>query len=330
MIPIIHPIAKPNQSKSYSARPQTIQRFLNKDTYQKARLSRPISIDHIDVFLEKELSKTHSVSDKMFVYQRAFDLLIKEFQICRPLLERIKKQYDKICSDLISRKLEITTNTTSVSYAEDSFSETINELRRTKTIEFAQTKIESENLLDYMTELRLKRSELLEHLNILTKKDLELTETETSTTSQINEFTSKRQESNEAAKELENICKDQIETIQILNDDIEKTNESSVDIHQHHQQVIDEFSVIDTEINKLNQKIEQFSIDCLTKTKEIEEIERNNELLSFQIDKKQNELIKLSQTQNELEIRLRSLLKNHDIDPFLPIDEILNQLQAMQ
>ena len=128
----------------------------------------------MDSLLDSELSKAHNDSERVFIYQRAFDYVMTEFHLCRPLLERIKQQYDGMSRMLLARKREMMIDTSSLSVAEDSLSEMVNQARRARTQEFAQNRAESERLLDEMTALRVQRSDLLRQLDGLQRKHGEL------------------------------------------------------------------------------------------------------------------------------------------------------------
>ena len=178
--------------------------------------------DSIDKFLATETPHAYSDSDKMFVYQKAFDFLINEFQICKPLLSRIKKQYDMMCADLIAKKREFSFNNISISSSEDIFPDTINELRNVRMHEFAQKKSESEQLLDQMTKLRIKRSELLQQFENLTMKDNELSASDSTSTEKIIELNSKISDINDFIKSTENSTLMKKKQLDDLNDEISK------------------------------------------------------------------------------------------------------------
>jgi chromosome segregation ATPase len=131
----------------------------------------------MDSWLGSELSNAHNDSERVFVYQRAFDCVMTEFHRYRPLLERIKQQYDAMSRMLLARKREMMTDTSSLSVAEDSLSEMVNRSRRARAQEFAQNRAESERLLDEMTALRVQRSDLLRQLEGLQGKHGELERT---------------------------------------------------------------------------------------------------------------------------------------------------------
>ncbi|EAY21826.1 hypothetical protein TVAG_248850 [Trichomonas vaginalis G3] len=115
----------------------------------------------IEKFLRQELPKYHSDSDTVNTYQRAFDMLILQFQACRPILEQIKQEYDTYANELIKTSRDMVANLQPETSADDSYAEVINTMRQSKEHEFAEFKEESERKLDLLTTLRLKHNELV-------------------------------------------------------------------------------------------------------------------------------------------------------------------------
>jgi hypothetical protein len=123
------------------------------------------SADRAPQFRPRKRAASLSLS-RIFIYQHAFDYLTNEFQLYHPLLQRMKQQYDETSHSLLVKDRDIVMTAASGSYAEDSLSEMVNNLRRTRAEEFVQNQAESERLLDEMTDLDVHRSELLNQLAI--------------------------------------------------------------------------------------------------------------------------------------------------------------------
>lgn len=321
--------------KSLSARPRMIrnnQRFLeplqpeNKQKDRQNQNSNPI-----ENFLATELSHARSDSDKLFAYQKAFDILLNEFQICRPLLSKIKKQYDTISGELISKKRELSLNTVSDSSPEDVFPESINELRKVRTKEFTQKKSESESLLDQMTQLRMRRSELIQQFDNLKQKDDDLSMSDSFTTDQIIDMSSKIIEMNDFIKSTENssLCKKN--QIDELHNEISKTEQSKEELIDKDEYFQSQILLLEKEENELHSRIKKMEHENSEMSKNIVDLQNKTETLN---KKKKDANIKLEFVEisyKSSEDKLRRLIKDSgiDIDADLPIDELLSKIQEL-
>lgn len=323
------------KTKSFSARPRTIknhQRFLEPlQLENKPKDNQHQNNESIDKFLTSELSHANNDSDKLFAYQKAFDMLLNEFQICRPLLSRIKKQYDMISNELISKKRELSLNTASASSSEDILSDSIDELRKVRTQEFAQKKNESESLLDQMTQLRIKRSELLQQLSNLTEKDNDLSNSDNFSTDKIIEMNAKIIEINDFIKTTENASRLKRKQIDELHDEISKTQQSKDELAEKDQFFKSQNLLLEKEENELQLNMKKMDHENSELSKEIIDLQNKTETLN---KKKKDANIKLKFVEishKSNEDKLRNLLNETDIDidPDLPIEELLSKIKEL-
>lgn len=158
----------------HSYQPNEIRRA-NRPTTKSSRSSRFYS--ELKSYIETELSYSRNDSDRIFTYKLAFDRLLQEFQLCRPMLERIKKNYDEISADLLYKKSNIRVESSSSNeLTEDTFDEIVNNMKRSNEKEIKQYETITDELLEQMTQLRVKKLELSKELNLIEsrREDLKL------------------------------------------------------------------------------------------------------------------------------------------------------------
>jgi chromosome segregation ATPase len=255
------PSAPPSSARS--ANPRTKHRADARRYPQSAHTqNRSAGSDHnatflaqIEAFLSQELAASHSDADRIDVYQRAFDLLAQEFQLCRPLLERIKQQYDEMERSLLVKKRAIMTDASSVSAAEDNFSEQVNRMRRARIQEFSKRRQETEALLDEMTALRVQRSELLQQVAQLEEKKEELKTIEQVNSEKMTQVNNRVHELLDEIKQMEHEIGETKKEITALDDKIEKTMVSSDDLIQSEMQLTRELTQLQAVEARLEEKL---------------------------------------------------------------------------
>lgn len=283
-------------------------------------------LQKIDTFLETELADAHSDADKVNVYQRAFGLLCDEFQTCRPLLERIKQQYDLMSSKLIARKREIITDTSSVSTAEDNFSEMINKMRRARTREFAEAHEESDRLLDEMTNLRLQRSELMKELESLQAQRTELKAVEASHSQKMAEINSHLHELMDEIVYTDNQTNKAQKEIETLQEKIGKTRESAEDLQRTNDTLDKELAELLEEENSLKKDLEASTKE--SSSIDLQLIELHKELSGLEREKADalEKLHVAESRQKKSTDKMREMLKDIEDDPNVPILDIIKRL----
>jgi chromosome segregation ATPase len=242
--------------------------------------SRPISsptspfLQQVDSFLETELSSAHSDADRVYVYQRAFDLLAQEFQLCRPLLERIKQQYDEMGRSLLEKKRVIMTDASSVSAVEDSFSEQVNRMRRAREHEFGRMRQETERLLDEMTSFRVQRSELLQQMAQLDEQRGRLKIIEQNNEEKMTKVNSRVHELVDEIKQMEGDISQMKKEIETLDEKIEKTMISSSDLMTSDEELSEELRKLEEMERELNEKLRETNEGTRAVDLELHEVQR--------------------------------------------------------
>jgi chromosome segregation ATPase len=187
---------------------------------------------HMDTFLENGLAAAHSDADKIFVYQDAFDVLASNFDVCRPLLQRIRYQYDLMGKYLLTKKREAALNQVDDARADDSFTEIISQVRRVRSREFASLREQSERMLDELTALRVQRMDLLAQLETLKARKDALTVVEDTYEDRMFELNTAMRELTDDRKNIQTCCKDAKEQILFLRDETKKTEVSLNDLRE--------------------------------------------------------------------------------------------------
>ena len=282
----------------------------------------PAFSKRIESFLTTSLENAHSDSDRIFVYQRAFDMLAGEFQLCRPLLERIKQQYDTVSRKLLAKKREISTDTSSISAAEENFSEAVSQLRRARAQEFAQNRAESEKLLDRMTELRLERSELLKQIEALVTRREELQQCEVEFEEQIAATNEKVEAMTEEVRKTEGDVRDAKKAVKDLKEEIGKAGTASADLASKAES-------LKTELGSLEQELEASKSRLFDLNQDSGKIESQVNVLKHDLERLQAEkeaaIVKrknAKEKHDQLEKELRKLLK----DETTPLNELIQSV----
>ena len=250
-------------------------------------------LDQVDDFLSRELDLAHSDSDIVYVYQRAFDSLANEFETCRPLLERIKQQYDTVARQLLSRKRTMATDCSSVSAAEDSFSEMVNKMRRARNQEFARRSQETDKLLDEMTQLRLTKLELTKELEALQAQRNELRDVEQNHRDQMANASNRVHELIDEIKQMDADESYARRNIVTLEDKLEKTVISSQDLKQSE-------SALSGELERLRDKEVELA-------KELEEIKQKNEKAGVDLQDVSKDLLGVTRENTDAQEKLRGI-----------------------
>ena len=314
--------------KMLSPRGKKIRSFTKIPNKQKTSRST-FSNSEIEYLIKFEIPKARNDSEKMFIYQRAFEKMINKFHEYRPLLERIKQQYDKIGRDLLNQRREISMNENSESAAEDTYSSTINKIRASRNRELKEKKVRNEKLLDRLTELRLQRYELLEELDGLEKMEQELLECDSSNVIEINELTRKIQEMNEYIQSTESASKENQTKIMELKDEIDKTQQSTDELGVKDKIFLRKINELEeeemhmyNEIERMKKEHSKVKVDLIALNAE------SNDLSNAIIEAKNKEEAVEKRYQEKIK-KLRSLLNGTDINPNLPDHELIEEVSKL-
>jgi chromosome segregation ATPase len=326
------PSAPPNSARS--SNPRTNRRADMRRYPQSAHTpKRSLEPDQnstflaqIDTFLSRELAAAHSDSDRIYVYQRAFDLLAQEFQLCRPLLERIKQQYDEMGRSLLIRKRVTMTDASSVSAAEDSLSEQVNRMRRARIQEFSKRRQETEALLDEMTALRVQRSELQQQVGQLDQKKEELKMVEQANSEKMTQVNNRVHELLDEIKQMEHEIGETKKEIAGLDDKIEKTMVSSNDLIQSEEQLTRELTELQADEARLKEKLKATNDANLDVDLQFQKLQKDIRSLTHQNSEAQEKLRSIQERRTATEQKIREMLKPYESDPNIPLTALIKKL----
>ena len=321
-------------SKPRTANPRIGQAAYKTAVPYSARAIRPSQpiiheqnfLEQLEDFIKKESAVAHSDSDRVNVYKRAFEKLISEFTLCRPLISKIKQQYDEMSSNLLEKHREMVTDSSSVTQNEDQFSELVNKMRRAKAKEFKQCNEESEKLLDEMTELRLQRSDLLKQLDEIATQRKELKSVAASHYELLHEKNSEYSDIAAIVKQIENQKIDLSELISSLEDNIQQIKCSEQELNEKDALMKKKLEDIQ-KIEEDKKAILEDKLNQLQKL-DIEVQDMNKDVIGLQREKKAAEERlknnKLRKENNEAKIREMLLPYNKRQD--VPIVDIVKKL----
>lgn len=288
-------------------------------------------LNDIDGYLSRELSKASSDADRIYVYKRAFDFLESEFQLCRPLLDRIKKQYDETSAALLARKRELVADSSTIADAEDSYADFVTQMRKARNQEFKEMQIESEHLLDELTELRLQRSSLMKDLDKLKSQNAELTTLEKSQLENIADYNAKLQILQDDIKITERDTTEVRKNLISLEEKLEKTNTSTKDLENTHNQLLQKIEAMKQKKLEAEQRLSVAQSQLSESEKKLIEVDRN--ITSLERDKSNNiqKLQSMTERQNKVEDKMRSMLADIGIkDDNKTIAELIKMLAKDQ
>jgi chromosome segregation ATPase len=280
----------------------------------------------IEVLLGQELASAHSDSDRIYVYQRAFDLLAQEFQLCRPLLERIKQQYDEMGRSLLVRKRGIMTDASSVSTAEDNFSEQVNRLRRARIQEFSKRQQETETLLGEMTALRVRRSELLQQVAQLDERKDELKTIEHTNAEKMMQMNNRVRELLDEIKQMECEIADTKKEIAALDDTIEETMVSSDDLIQSEKQLAQELTQLQAVEAKLKEKLNATNSANIDLDLQFQELQKDIRVISRENSDAQEKMRSIRERRATTEVKIREMLQPYVSNPNIPLIELIKMM----
>lgn len=318
-------------NKPQTVNPRNRNRVQERQYPSSARSPRPNSsnfLGHVDIFLDRELATAKSDADKVYVYQRAFDYLTQEFNLCKPLLQRIKQEYDKIASGLIAKKRVIMTDSSSVSAAEDAFSEMVNKMRRARTQEFTKRRQETEKLLDEMTQLRCQRSELQHELETLQAQRKELKTVEKNHSEKMTQMNSKLHELLDNIKQVEVETSASKREIFQLEDKIEKTVISSQDLVQSDQALGEELAELGRVEEGLKQDLARVNEENKGLDVQLQELHKELLTLTRENVDASERLKSIKDRRQKNDAKMRTMLAEFESNPNVPVATIIQNLLA--
>ena len=282
----------------------------------------------IDKYLEDQLNQEPSDADKLHVYKKCFDFLCSDFVLIRPLLVRIKKEYDRVANGLIERKRQILTDHELSFASEDSYSLTVTQLRNAKNKEFREIKEQIDKKLDALTELRLQRSSYMKTLEQLQEKNRLLNDQLNTEKAKILDITIQNENLKSEAKITKSEIKEHKKTILALQVDLDKAStgvnqltNSKNDVTNKIQSISNYKQQLIEEVTKLKQQKEENENILLEKTRKVNDMEKervNNT----------EKLRSITERNAQNETKIRSMLNDIGIigDEKTPLPELYIRL----
>jgi chromosome segregation ATPase len=324
---------RPPASTGHPINPRNRNSISQRQSAHSAR-SRPVEdlieespfLMNIDAYFERELPAAHSSSDRIHIYQAAFDLLTQEFQLCRPLLERIQQQYDEMSKSLLAKKRVIMTDSSSVSATEDSFSENVNRMRRARIEEFGSRRATIERLLDEMTDLRVQRSDLQKRLDAMATQRSELKMIEAEHSERMTQVNSRVHELMDDIKQMEGDSFQTKREIQQLQEKIEKTMISANDLQQSDEQLGKDLSKIEELEAELNAELNRVTKEHDAGDLQLEELHREIRTLSRENSELSEKAKSITDRRHVAEMKIREMLIPYDNSPHLPLLSLVKRI----
>jgi chromosome segregation ATPase len=302
---------------------------LNSQAQRDFASTHPVGgLADIDNFIQRGLAGAHSDSDRVHVYQSAFDLLTQEFQLVRPLLERIKQHYDAMGRDLLAKKRVVMTDNTSVSSAEDTFSENVNRMRRARAQEFTQRRAEIDKLLDEMTDLRVHRSDLQHQLEQLDTQKAELKLSEEVHASRMAFATARVTQLMDEIKQMELDTAQTRQELVVIDEKVEKTIVSSLDLTKSDLLIEKEMNELQAIETKLKQELVEIDQEDQLIETQLEEVRRDVRALTKENNDAIEKAKSITERRQATEARIREMLAPYERAPKLPLAALIHKFVA--
>lgn len=270
--------------------------------------------ENIQSYIERELKYAKNDSNRVYVYQRAFEKVGNEFLLCKPLLDKIRQEYDRIARNLIAKKREIMADTQGSTDAEDNYSELVTKMRKARNTEFKKTRAESEKLLDELIDLRLERSSLMHANEGLTKQLKDLTSMERIQKEQVLKLNTDLQSLIESIKIYERETDDMKHDIAHLQAKLRKTEDSRNDLQFSYETLLKQLDVMQKRYDDVKDKYDKSVIE----SEEVDRMLLETSKLVFDTERKYNVATDQYQTLKDrhevLESKMREILREAGLD----------------
>ena len=283
------------------------------------RAKRPLTekelfFKDINKFLADQFTVETSDSDKIHVYKKCFDFLCTEFALCRPLLERIKKEYDTVAKELLERKREIVIDSELSFAAEDSYSNIVTEMRNVKNKEFKVMKEEADKKLDIMTELRLHRSSLLKTIEQLENKRIELKEKLKNERDMIGDIIIKNNNLKQEARVSKMEAENHIKTLNDLLGDLDKASIGAEQLQESKDKLVVDLKDLNEKKKNLIEEISLLKKEQEENSNRLKEDIRTIDNLEKERANNTEKLRSVTERNAQNETKMREMLKEIEIE----------------
>ena len=291
------------------------------------KTQKTIFEENIETFIQKELENTFSNADRIYVYQRAFDFLLNEFQQRRNLLSKIKQQYDLTAKSLLLRKREMETRKLTEYDAEENYNEVLTKMRKAKKIEFKQLKEKADELMNHLIELRLDKSSLTKDLEKLEIKNKELQAITKIQQDKTGDVAIKFQLLQDDIGNITRDISDQGKELFKLNTKLNETTGSTNDLRIKYQQRLEELDSKQKEREEIEKRSYEDERTLAMLEEELEEI--NRDIVRLDRDKAQEieRAKRIKDRSVQSDSKMKQLLKEAGFDfDNLSVTEIIQML----
>ena len=262
-------------------------------------------------FIDREMEIARNDSDRVFVYKQAFETLLLEFQACKPVLERIKNNYDTMSSSLIQQKHNIRVNDVPDNLNEDTYTEVVHSLKRSKVKEFKSRQEETEKLLDEMTQLRLEKLQLSNDLKSIIEQKDEITMVEENQENLIYEYNTRIHNALDEIKTKDAQTTIMLRKIDKLEDKLSKAKISNQELEDRNNILKGKLDDLKSNENELQDKLSQLLDDNKNSDANIENLEKE----IWELRKRLNNITQrcngIKERKNHSDRIMREMLKKH-------------------
>ena len=269
-----------------------------------------------------------SSADRIYIYQRAFDFLLAEFQFCRPLLCKIRKQYDLAASNALNKKRELEIGAMNVYDAEENYNELITQMRKEKKHEFTELKQKSNEYIQQLIELRLDKSSLQKDVEALDKKYNDLFNMNKIQTETIADLSIKVQLFQD---DISAIIKDSIECKKkhtALSDKYAETSSSAADLNKLYNNLLGELDKLVKEKEDKKREVEITEKELIDTENELLDLKRKISDTETDTTQALSKLRNMKQRQTAVEIKMRQMLREAGIaDDSISVPELIEKLK---
>ncbi|OHT06391.1 hypothetical protein TRFO_05590 [Tritrichomonas foetus] len=333
----IQPPSSPREGRSRRKNPRNQKNFryqpLTQRPSERVNFNNNISstraatfYHQIREFLDNELSYAHSDSDRIFAYKRAFDTLLQEFQACRPILAKIKQNYDQLSTSLIQKKRSARVNSSSKTINDDTFAEMVNNMRRSRDRDFQKREIETEKLLEEMTQLRIEKSDLTKEIQAIVDRQNEIKVVEETQSDIIFEENTKIHNYLDEIKTKDAKSNELQRKIAKLEEKYSQTQSSSQELTDRDNDLLMKLTAVKKIENELETDINNILNEQETLDSKITELEKE----IWVLQKENNAICQkhegIKQRKSHSDRIMRELLSKYYENPNLPIIKIIQKI----
>jgi chromosome segregation ATPase len=294
---------------------------------ERVGLKNLLIIEEIGAALHSSLGEVCSESDRVYAYERALESLTDQFEIYKPLLQRIKQKYHEVTKSLLEKRLTMMTEATTMTAVEDAFCEMATKLRVSSAQRIADKGVEVDQLLDDMTALRVRKSELLRQIENLMVKRREFKTVELGNAEKMAEVSNNIHGMMDEIKKMESDWVNTERTNVVLEDKATKAYEGSVDLDQTDSLFADQIEHMTSEEVRLQHEIDPLMMSHHSLELDVSNLRQDVEHARNELHIATEKLNRLKKEDDAIEGRIREVLQEYGVDSTDSILTILKRLR---